>query len=73
VGEQKFGQTFSYWNPAPFMLGDHAGIFFGQDRKGNEYFFSKNGAKGPLVIMPNHELKKIYSLFNVFKTNYRKK
>ncbi|PHN00810.1 hypothetical protein CRP01_40425 [Flavilitoribacter nigricans DSM 23189 = NBRC 102662] len=69
--ELQFGKTFSYWSYTP-PLGDHAAIFFGKDQSGKEYYFSKNGLGGPLVITTLSQLKETYSLWGMFKTDYKK-
>ena len=69
-GEKQFGKTFSNWDPIPF--GGHAATYFGTDRSGNEYFFTKNGVRGPLKIESLPQLKKTYTLWNIFRTDYKR-
>jgi len=68
----KFGDTFTYWSYTP-PLGDHAAIYFGTDQNKNDYYFSKNGSSGPLVIQTFNQLKVPYTLWNTFKTDYKKR
>ena len=58
-----FGTTFAWWWTDYLFVGDHAAVFFGKDKSGMKYFFSKNGERGPLVIMSEKELSKVYTLY----------
>lgn len=66
--EQIPGKTFSFWNMNGIFPVKHAAIHFGYDKKGNEYFVTKNGTVDRPTVQTQ---KQMPYLFMWLRTNYK--